>query len=150
MKSRLKPLQATCRPHTDKQVIQFSSHCHTNLHKLWIRRTPPGHCFRLPCPFSPRALCPMIISKLLDSVHYPPDTALRAQLTLLRFTAKPHVFANRCSTKETALMWAHTAFSVFLKAGGTIPCTRPPWASCFTRMTPVLSTFLLQYSFWKM
>lgn len=64
MKSRLKPLQATCRPHTDKQVTQFSSRCHTSLHKLCIRRTPPGHSFRLPCPFSPQALCPVIISKL--------------------------------------------------------------------------------------
>lgn len=55
---------------------------------------------------------PSDYQQALDSVGYPPDTALRAQLALLMFTAKPHIFAHRCSTKETALMWAYTAFSV--------------------------------------
>lgn len=103
MKSRLKPLQATCRRHTDKQVTQFSSHCHTNLHKQRVRRTPPGHCFRLPCPFSPQGFVPSDYQQTLESAHCPLDTALRAQLTLLRLTAKPTRFCKQMFCKRNSL-----------------------------------------------
>ena len=122
MRSRLITLQTTRRPRTDKLVTQFSSHCHTNVHQPCIRRTPSGYWLRLPGPFSSQALCRVTISKRQTvlithqeqlSDHGQPYSGSLQKLKFLQADG---------STKETALMQACTAFSVFLKAGGTIPC----------------------------
>lgn len=120
-RSRLITLQTTCRPRTGKPVTQSSSHCRTDLHQPCMRRTPSGYRFRLPGPFSSQALCRVTTGKC--------QTVLITHQDQLSDHSWPHSGSLQklkfsqtdISTKERALTWARTVFSVFLKAGGTIP-----------------------------